>query len=62
MTVSITQADALIKEYAEMIKTQQGEIIELQKQIKQLKFEMSCELNKEYDVWTNYWFWKSFKN
>lgn len=50
MTVSIAQADALIKEYAEMIKTQQGEIIQLRKEIQQLKFEMSCELNKEYDV------------
>jgi hypothetical protein len=50
MTVSIAQADALIKEYAEMIKLQQGEIIKLQKEIRQLKFEMSCQLNKEYDI------------
>ena len=40
-----------------MIKIQQGEIIELRKEIQtlnelieELKFEMSCELNKEYDV------------
>ncbi len=57
MTVNINQANALIKEYADLIKTQQGEIIDLQKQIKllnetiqELKFELSCELNKEYDV------------
>jgi peptidoglycan hydrolase CwlO-like protein len=57
MTVSIDQANALIKEYAELIKTQQGEIIQLQREISELKatieelnFEMSCELNKEYDV------------
>jgi peptidoglycan hydrolase CwlO-like protein len=56
MTVSLDQADALIKEYADLIKTQQGEIIELQKEIRnlqqmieELKFELSCELNKEYD-------------
>ena len=57
MTANIEQANALIKEYAELIKTQQGEIIDLQKTIKslketveELKFELSCELNKEYDV------------
>lgn len=57
MTANIDQANALIKEYAELIKTQQGEIIDLQKTIKslketveELKFELSSELNKEYDV------------
>ena len=50
MTINLTQADALIKEYAEMIKTQQGEIIEMQKQIEQLQFELSCQSNREYDV------------
>ncbi len=57
MTVSIDQANALIKEYADLIKTQQGEIIQLQREIRELKatieelqFEMTCELNKEYDV------------
>lgn len=57
MTVSIDQANALIKEYADLIKTQQGEIIQLQREIRELKatieelnFEMSCEFNKEYDV------------
>jgi uncharacterized protein YdcH (DUF465 family) len=50
MTVSLDQADALIKEYAELIKTQQGEIIEMRRQIQQLKFELSSVLNKEYDV------------
>ncbi len=57
MTANLDQANALMKEYAELIKTQQGEIIQLQKEIGELKatieelnFEMSCELNKEYDV------------
>ena len=57
MTANIEQANALIKEYAELIKTQQGEIIDLQKTIKllketveELKFELSSQLNKEYDV------------
>lgn len=57
MTVNIEQANALMKEYADLIKTQQGEIIELKKQIgilqdtiKELNFELSCEMNKEYDV------------
>jgi uncharacterized protein YdcH (DUF465 family) len=50
MTVSLDQADALIKEYAELIKIQQGEIIEMRRQIQQLKFELSSVLNKEYDV------------
>ena len=65
MTVSLDQANALIKEYADLIKTQQGEIIEMQKEIKalrnvieELKFEVSCEFNKEYDVWYDYWFWE----
>jgi uncharacterized FlaG/YvyC family protein len=54
---SLEQANALIQEYAELIKTQQGEMIALQKEIKnlnavieELKFEVSCEYNKEYDV------------
>jgi peptidoglycan hydrolase CwlO-like protein len=53
---SLEQANALIKEYAELIKTQQGEIIDLQKKIKELhadieelRFELTSELNKEYD-------------
>jgi peptidoglycan hydrolase CwlO-like protein len=57
MTVSLDQANALIKEYADLIKTQQGEIIGLQKEIKklremieELKFDLTCEYNKEYDV------------
>jgi uncharacterized protein YdcH (DUF465 family) len=50
MTVSLDQADALLKEYADLIKTQQGEIIEMKRQIQQLKFELSSVLNKEYDV------------
>jgi hypothetical protein len=57
MTVSLDQANALIKEYADLIKVQQGEIIGLQKEIKQLrvmieelKFDLTCEYNKEYDV------------
>ena len=54
---SLEQAEALIVEYAELIKTQQGEIIGLQKEIKHLReeleeirFELSYQLNKEYDV------------
>lgn len=54
---SLEQAEVLLKEYAELVKQQQGEIIELQKQIQglhdtieELKFELTCELNKEYDV------------
>jgi hypothetical protein len=54
---SLEQAEALIVEYAELIKTQQGEIIGLQKEIKhlreeleELKFELSCRIDKEYDV------------
>ena len=50
MTVNIQQANALMKEYADLIKEQQGEIIEMRKQIEQLKFELSSQLNKEYDV------------
>jgi hypothetical protein len=57
MTVSLDQANALIKEYAELIKLQQGEILGLHKEIKklrdlidELKFELTCEFNKEYDV------------
>jgi predicted RNase H-like nuclease (RuvC/YqgF family) len=53
---SLEQAEALIKEYAELIKTQQGEIIGLQREIKhlrgeidELRFELMSELNKEYD-------------
>ncbi len=53
---SLEQAEALIKEYAELIKTQQGEIIGLQREIKhlrgeidELRFELTSELNKEYD-------------
>ncbi len=54
---SLEQAEALLAEYAELIKTQQGEIIGLQKEIKhlreeidELRFELTSELNKEYDV------------
>lgn len=50
MTVNIQQANALMKEYADLIKDQQGQIIEMRKQIEQLKFELSSQLNKEYDV------------
>ncbi len=56
MTANLDQANALMKEYAELIKTQQGEIIQLQKEIRELKatieelrFELTSELNKEYD-------------
>lgn len=54
---SLEQANALIQEYAELIKTQQGEIIAMRKEIRnlhevieELKFEVSCDFNKEYDV------------
>ena len=54
---NLEQAQALINEYADLIKTQQGEIIALQKEIRhlheeidELRFELTSELNKEYDV------------
>jgi predicted RNase H-like nuclease (RuvC/YqgF family) len=54
---NLEQAEALIKEYAELISTQKGEIIHLQQEIKflreeidELRFELTSELNKEYDV------------
>jgi hypothetical protein len=50
MTINIEQANALMREYAYLIKDQQGQIIEMRKQIEQLKFELSSQLNKEYDV------------
>jgi hypothetical protein len=55
--VNSEQTKALLEEYAELIKTQQGEIITMQREIRnlhevinELKFEVSCEYNKEYDV------------
>jgi hypothetical protein len=50
MTINIERANALMREYADLIKEQQGQIIEMRKQIEQLKFELSSQLNKEYDV------------
>jgi len=57
MAANIEQANALIKEYSELVKQQQGEIIllrievdKLRKTIEQLSFDLKCELNKEYDV------------
>jgi hypothetical protein len=50
MTINIEQANALMREYADLIKDQQGQIIEMRKQIEQLKFELSSQSNKEYDV------------
>jgi hypothetical protein len=50
MTINIEQANALMREYADLIKDQQGQIIEMRKQIEQLKFELSTQSNKEYDV------------
>ena len=54
---NIEQAESLIREYAEMIKTQQGEIITMQKEInnlrgmiEQLRTQLTWEYNKEYDV------------
>jgi prefoldin subunit 5 len=54
---NLEQAEALIREYAELIKTQQGEIIHMRREIQilhetieELKFEVSCDYNKEYDV------------
>jgi septal ring factor EnvC (AmiA/AmiB activator) len=54
---NLEQAQSLIHEYADLIKTQQGEIIGLQKEInhlreeiEELRFELTSELNKEYDV------------
>jgi hypothetical protein len=31
----------------------------MRRQIQQLKFELSSVLNKEYDVWYDYWLWES---
>lgn len=49
--------EELLEEYAELVKRQQGEIISLQQKIEdlnetiqELQFEMSCKMNKEYDV------------
>ena len=54
---NIEQAESLIKEYAELIKTQQSEMIHLQKEIsnlrdmiEQLRIQLTWEYNKEYDV------------
>ena len=54
---NLEQAEALVKEYADLIRTQQGEIIGLRNEIKHLReeleevrFELTSELNKEYDV------------
>ena len=50
MTINIERANALMIEYAYLIKDQQGKIIEMKKQIEQLKFQISTQSNKEYDV------------
>lgn len=50
MTANPDQLNALMKEYADLIKDQQGQIIEMKKLITQLKFEISTQSNKEYDV------------
>lgn len=57
MAANIEQANALLKEYADLVKEQQGEILTLHNEIKKLKetiqelsFDLTCEMNKEYDV------------
>lgn len=54
---NLEQAEALLKEYAELVKTQQGEIIGLQNEIQhlrgeidELRFELNFESSKVYDV------------
>lgn len=54
---NLEQAEALLKEYSVLINEQRVEIIGLQKEIKylygeieELRFELSNEINKEYDV------------
>jgi hypothetical protein len=54
---NIEQAESLIKEYAELIKTQQGEMIQMQKEInnlrdmiEHLRVQLTWQYNKEYDV------------
>lgn len=54
---NLEQAEALMEEYANLIKTQQGELIALKKEnehlreeIDELRFELSNHINKEYDV------------
>ncbi len=63
---NLEQAEALLKEYAELVKTQQGEIIGLQNEIQhlrgeidELRFELNFESSKEYDVWYDPRLWQT---
>lgn len=56
MTANLEQANALIKEYADLISDLQEQVAGLKKeneflreQVEELQFEMTCEFNKEYD-------------
>jgi predicted RNase H-like nuclease (RuvC/YqgF family) len=50
MTVSIEQANAIIKELREVNNALQKENEFLRDELEELKFELSCEIDKEYDV------------
>jgi hypothetical protein len=49
MTVNIDQANALVKEYADLIRSLQAENLELKEKVIELEFELNAEHNKEYD-------------
>jgi hypothetical protein len=49
MTVNIDQADALIKEYAGIIKTLQEDNRRLQTLVNDLELALNAHNNKEYD-------------
>lgn len=49
MAVNIDQANALIAELRQVIEALQEENQFLRAELDELKFELSCEFNKEYD-------------
>lgn len=56
MTANLEQANALIKEYAELISNLQTEVAGLHKEnqflreeLEELQFEMNSQSNREYD-------------
>ena len=50
MTVSIEQANAIIKELREVNSALQKENEFLCDEVEELKFELSCRIDREYDV------------